>query len=239
MENEVTKQQALDVLESLKNDWYIYNIDGCLSILKRFIESVDSVELSGIKQTFLDTFDKLFTCNDDSGGKYASVIMDKTHDMLFDGIPGTLNTSCQYDELEKQTDRLAKFIMSNVDGEPSQSEGAIDCAIRIISELQSQLESERAAHAETRAKLDAMTAKQEKPVPVAPAEWEPVFARIRLDPNKTDYSTHRCFSLGRFEMKGTQLIVLFGATRVSVNHWCCVNNREHHSEGWKPEWEKE
>ena len=38
-------------------------------------------------------------------------------------------------EHESQVDRLAKFIMEEVEGEPSQSEGTIDTAIRIIREL--------------------------------------------------------------------------------------------------------
>jgi len=35
--------------------------------------------------------------------------------------------------VEAQIDRLATFIMENIDGEPSQSEGAVDCAIRLLS----------------------------------------------------------------------------------------------------------
>jgi hypothetical protein len=38
--------------------------------------------------------------------------------------------------LEAQVDRLARFIMAEVPGEPSQNEGAIDTAIRIIRTLQ-------------------------------------------------------------------------------------------------------
>ena len=38
------------------------------------------------------------------------------------------------DELKEQIDRLAKF-MVEVPGEPSQNEGAVDCAIRIIETL--------------------------------------------------------------------------------------------------------
>ena len=37
-----------------------------------------------------------------------------------------------------QIDKLANFIMSEVEGEPSQSEGAVDTAIRIIKSYQSQ-----------------------------------------------------------------------------------------------------
>ena len=38
----------------------------------------------------------------------------------------------------KQIDKLAKFIMSEVEGEPSQSQGAVDAAIRIIKSYQNQ-----------------------------------------------------------------------------------------------------
>lgn len=41
--------------------------------------------------------------------------------------------------LLEQIDRLAKFIIENVPGEPSVSEGAVDCAIRIIKTLQNRL----------------------------------------------------------------------------------------------------
>ena len=37
-------------------------------------------------------------------------------------------------ELEKQINKLAKFIINNVEGEPSQSQGAVNTAIRIIKE---------------------------------------------------------------------------------------------------------
>jgi hypothetical protein len=36
--------------------------------------------------------------------------------------------------LDEQTSRLASYIMQNVPGEPSQSEGAIDTAIRLLKE---------------------------------------------------------------------------------------------------------
>ena len=41
-------------------------------------------------------------------------------------------------EAYSQIDKLAKFIMSEVEGEPSQSQGAVDAAIRIIRSYQSQ-----------------------------------------------------------------------------------------------------
>ena len=37
---------------------------------------------------------------------------------------------------EQQIEKLANFIMAKVPGEPSQSEGAVDCAIRIIKSSQ-------------------------------------------------------------------------------------------------------
>ena len=38
--------------------------------------------------------------------------------------------------LQGQLNKLATFIMMEVDGEPSKDEGAIDCAIRIIKTYQ-------------------------------------------------------------------------------------------------------
>ena len=41
-----------------------------------------------------------------------------------------------FKQQQEQIDRLANFIMAEVDGEPSQSQGAVDTAIRIIRECQ-------------------------------------------------------------------------------------------------------
>ncbi|KPK19754.1 MAG: hypothetical protein AMJ70_08510, partial [Dehalococcoidia bacterium SG8_51_3] len=46
---------------------------------------------------------------------------------------------CALDEAREQIDKLANFIIDEVDGEPSQSEGAIDCAIRIIKAERQEL----------------------------------------------------------------------------------------------------
>lgn len=43
------------------------------------------------------------------------------------------------ESLNSQVDRLAKFIMAEVPGEPSESQGAVDTAIRIIRELRAEL----------------------------------------------------------------------------------------------------
>ena len=40
---------------------------------------------------------------------------------------------------QHQIDILANFIMGHVEGEPSRCEGAGDCAIRIINQLQAEL----------------------------------------------------------------------------------------------------
>ena len=41
-------------------------------------------------------------------------------------------------EVNSQINKLANFIMSEVEGEPSQSQGAVDTAIRIIQSCQNQ-----------------------------------------------------------------------------------------------------
>lgn len=46
------------------------------------------------------------------------------------------------ESLESQIKRLGSFIMDEVPGEPSRSEGAVDVAIRVIRELRQQ-ENER------------------------------------------------------------------------------------------------
>lgn len=42
--------------------------------------------------------------------------------------------------LQGQIDKLADFILEEVEGEPSQSEGAVDTAIRVIRGLQKEVE---------------------------------------------------------------------------------------------------
>jgi hypothetical protein len=74
-------------------------------------------------------------------------------------IEGELCLTCQHDDLRSrldlatehvahmgmQIDRLAKFIMDEVPGEPSQSEGAVDTAIRIMRNLRDRLEAAKEA----------------------------------------------------------------------------------------------
>lgn len=44
------------------------------------------------------------------------------------------------ESLDSQINRLANFIMESIKGEPSKSEGAVDCAIRIMTEMKQRAE---------------------------------------------------------------------------------------------------
>lgn len=58
---------------------------------------------------------------------------DILHDILAQAVPAALaEPAGDAEPLSAQIERLASFIMEHVPGEPSQSEGAVDCAIRII-----------------------------------------------------------------------------------------------------------
>ncbi len=54
------------------------------------------------------------------------VVDDESEDEEVNGLEKKVESA------EKQIERLANFIMGEVPGEPSQSEGPVDCAIRII-----------------------------------------------------------------------------------------------------------
>lgn len=47
-------------------------------------------------------------------------------------------------DLEKQIDALANFIMAEIPGEPSQSQGAVDTAIRVMRTMQAERDALRA-----------------------------------------------------------------------------------------------
>lgn len=57
------------------------------------------------------------------------------------------------ESLESQVERLANFIMQNIPGEPSQSQGAVDTAIRLLTALQSEKEAAERERDELRAAL--------------------------------------------------------------------------------------
>jgi len=64
------------------------------------------------------------------------------------------------ERLREQIDRLADYIMHNVEGEPSQSEGAVDCAIRIIDHLTAALAEANARAERERAAVVAWLKKE-------------------------------------------------------------------------------
>jgi hypothetical protein len=61
------------------------------------------------------------------------------------------------ERLREQIDRLAGYIMHNVEGEPSKSEGAVDCAIRIIDHLTRELDEANARADRMREAMDILT----------------------------------------------------------------------------------
>ena len=52
----------------------------------------------------------------------------------------TALTQVAEDAKKEAVDKLANFIMADVDGEPSEDEGAVDCAIRIIKQQTERIE---------------------------------------------------------------------------------------------------
>jgi len=65
-------------------------------------------------------------------------------------------------ELQKQIDELASFIMAEVPGEPSRSEGAVATAIRIMRKQKAEIESLRGAFRASEKVVDELRANVEK-----------------------------------------------------------------------------
>ena len=59
---------------------------------------------------------------------------DATADVVIDLLTGAFGTS-EHESLHSQVNRLAKFIMDEIPGEPLKNEGAIDTAIRAMEDL--------------------------------------------------------------------------------------------------------
>ena len=57
----------------------------------------------------------------------------------FDGTGSRVSECLKGKQKTSEIDKLANFIMAEVEGEPSQSEGAGDTAIRVIKKLQIEL----------------------------------------------------------------------------------------------------
>lgn len=69
----------------------------------------------------------------DSESSYASRLT-SIREVAADALASSPGTAPAHEALSSQVDRLARFIMEEIAGEPSQSEGAIDTAIRLLSD---------------------------------------------------------------------------------------------------------
>ena len=69
----------------------------------------------------------------EDGQEYAHIVMPKGEAEKLFAEALSRPSPVDGELVEAQIDRLATFIMENIDGEPSQSEGAVDCAIRLLS----------------------------------------------------------------------------------------------------------
>lgn len=65
------------------------------------------------------------------------------------------------EELERQIDRLANFIMHKIEGEPSESQGAVDTAIRIMEKQAREADELRTLLASIANAPDAACAREE------------------------------------------------------------------------------
>jgi hypothetical protein len=119
---EVQKITAFDPLTSTQfNNYSIWRGKMLDSILTAF-EEVRIEAKEEVQDSWVEAIDNL--------PEQESDIAKKLVDM-------TVYAHAQEDKVKQQAeqiDSLANFIMANVDGEPSQSEGAVECAIRIIKQ---------------------------------------------------------------------------------------------------------
>lgn len=143
------KQQALEALESLIDEWEVPSTDGDLSVLKQFIESVESVDLQKCKQSVVDEVQERGVDAMINGGGLIKLI---TYSMR-DNIPNTLNTSlgeCEKCEkllesgkkLLEQTDaNLAiTFDRKRLNAEVSELQKQLESKTGIIKNLEEQID---------------------------------------------------------------------------------------------------
>ena len=93
-----------------------------------------------------------------------------------------LSDAMRLQELEEQIDKLAKFIAENVAGEPSKSEGAVDCAIRLMKKTKQVKYTLQAWH------------------PASPGGDEPIFMSLE-EAKKALKAWERNFSDSKYEIK--------------------------------------
>jgi chromosome segregation ATPase len=77
------------------------------------------------------------------------------------GLPELEAQAARVEHLEGEINRLAEFIMTNVAGEPSQSQGACDTAIRVIGELRARVEELTEEAASWRRTLETTTCERD------------------------------------------------------------------------------
>lgn len=89
---------------------------------------------------------------------------------------------------EQQIDKLATFIMENVPGEPSESEGAVDTAIRLLSALSAEWEqvgyvvpSADPTLYDANSTAYPWVFRSARGRPEIPADWVPIFRRVEGD----------------------------------------------------------
>jgi len=104
--------------------------DHCISHLEKFVSQEVTTAIEQANQNLLDQIaeKKVYVKYTKDGGLGVAVPVEEIL-KLRDSLTPPTELS---ESLESQTDRLAKFIVKNIPGEPSQSEGAIDTAIRLL-----------------------------------------------------------------------------------------------------------
>lgn len=59
----------------------------------------------------------------------------KKEQYLYEEFNKVLNElQLKYEKIEDEINKLAEFILKNIEGEPKHNESAVDCAIRLLSE---------------------------------------------------------------------------------------------------------
>ena len=101
---------------------------------KRFIEDALRTELDACKSVLADA-----ETQRDMNGAEIDTLLKQLYDARYEANlanRGFETIEKQDADLREQVNALAEYIMQNVPGEPSQSQGAVDTAIRIMTDLQ-------------------------------------------------------------------------------------------------------
>lgn len=126
-------------------------------------------------------------------GEEWSDVLDAYHDGIPQAIidlraavPALLDA---LDEAESDTDRLAQFIIGNITGEPSQNQGAVDTAIRVMDALQSENAALKARVAELEGEITELTApfSSGDPTKLTESEWARIHENVEKYAPKTPH----------------------------------------------------